>query len=441
MKKTTEPMKDPGPIPEELLDCPGFVHNLMEFTLKTAPYPNRPLAFAGALTMLAHLSGRGYRDTRNMRTNLYLIALAPSGTGKDHPRKVNINLASQYGFMPTMGDRFASAEGLEDSLMLQNASFYQVDEADTLFRSLQDKDSSVEKIYGSLLQFYTSSDTTYTMRKKALAKGCKLDDYDRIRSQGIRYPHLTLWGTAVPKYFYEALSTRSLENGLLARCLVLEADKRGNPGDPHLEVFPPAVQVDTVLLRNRGLYLGGEALPTLQLGAASAQIIREPYVVPEKDEDAKMMVEATIDAINSLYESATDTTAQALWTRGAEKALKLALLYAISENPENPVITTAGLEWGYKLASLITMRMLYMASIYVYDNAFDAKRQKALRKLKESGGSMSHSQLLRSLHTDKDTFRRIIDTLLESELIVQRESDFGKISYFLKDANSQIIHN
>ena len=159
-EQSNNPPRDPGPLPEALLSIPGFVEELMAHTLKTAPYPNKTLAFAGALTMLAHLSGRRYRDKRNLRTNIYLIALAESGAGKDHPRKVNVNLAAAVGLMPTMADRFASGPGLEDALLLKPTSFFQVDEADTLFKCLQDKDSTTEQIYGALLQLFTSAETT-----------------------------------------------------------------------------------------------------------------------------------------------------------------------------------------------------------------------------------------------------------------------------------------
>ena len=40
---------------------------------------------------------RNFRDARNLRTNIYLIALADSGVGKDFPRKVNMNLATELG--------------------------------------------------------------------------------------------------------------------------------------------------------------------------------------------------------------------------------------------------------------------------------------------------------------------------------------------------------
>src|SRR5262249_979622 len=53
---------DPGPTPPELLRIPGFIDDVMMYTLETAPYPERTLAFCGALTLQACLAGRKVRD-------------------------------------------------------------------------------------------------------------------------------------------------------------------------------------------------------------------------------------------------------------------------------------------------------------------------------------------------------------------------------------------
>ena len=73
---------DPGPLPESLLRVPGFVGEVMDFTLGTAPYPNPVLAFAGALTLQAFLSGRKVRDPADIRTNIYLLGLAHSASAR-----------------------------------------------------------------------------------------------------------------------------------------------------------------------------------------------------------------------------------------------------------------------------------------------------------------------------------------------------------------------
>ena len=423
---------DPGPLPDEFLEVPGFVSLLAAHTLATAPYPNKVLAFAGALTMLAHLTGRNFRNPRNLRTNIYLLALADSGVGKDYPRKVNMNLATEVGIMPTMADRFASAEGLEDALLIHPASFFQVDEIDTLFASLNERgDSAMEKIYGALLQFATSSDTTYAMRKKAISQvGGKATKFDKIRAKGIREPHLTMLATGIPKYLWSAISERSMENGLLSRCLVFEAGERGTAGTPHFAPFDDTLLAMAKCLVEHG---GFDGLDLENLEEASTmETVPEPITIPESEDAIKANAEIIAEC-EAMYAAADSNSAKALWSRGAEKASKLAMLYAISEDVNKPVISEAAVRWGWKVVYHLTKRMLYQASVYVHDNEFDALRQKAMRYLRDYGanGSLNHGALLRYMHIDSDTFRRVIETLVQSELITAEALTRGGFRYTL----------
>ena len=78
------------------------------------------------------------------------------------------------------------------------------------------------------------------------------------------------------------------------------------------------------------------------------------------------------------------------------------------------------------------MRMLYQASVFVHDNEFDALRQKALRYLREAEGkSMRHGLLLKRMHIDADSFRRVIGTLVETETIAVREGQKNSLAYTL----------
>ena len=121
-KQTREPML--APLPEKLLDVPGFIKEYTEYTMRTGQYPNRILAFCSALAFLAFLTGRKITDERNNRGNIYLVALANSGTGKDHPRKVNMNVAIRHDLGAWIAESFGSGEGLEDAMFLHPSMLF-----------------------------------------------------------------------------------------------------------------------------------------------------------------------------------------------------------------------------------------------------------------------------------------------------------------------------
>ncbi|MFN5915268.1 MAG: hypothetical protein ACK48K_00710, partial [Planctomycetota bacterium] len=107
---------DPGTMPPELLRVPGFVSEVMDLCLETAPYPNPVMAFSGALALQAFLAGRKVRDPGDNRTNLYLLGLAHSAAGKDWPRQLNTRILIEIGAAGCLGERFSSGEGIQDAL-------------------------------------------------------------------------------------------------------------------------------------------------------------------------------------------------------------------------------------------------------------------------------------------------------------------------------------
>ena len=55
-----------------------------------------------------------------------------------------------------------------------------------------------------------------------------------------------------------------------------------------------------------------------------------------------------------------------------------------------------------------------------------------MRYLRDYGaGSLTHGQLLKRMHIDADTFRRIIDTLVQSETILATRLEKGGLEYML----------
>ena len=392
---------NPGPVPDKLLSIPGFIDDVVKLSMQSAPYPNRVLSFTGALALLAFLVGRKVQDKRDNRSNIYLIALADSGTGKDHPRKVNFNIAFRAGVAGAIGDAFASGEGLEDALFMHPSMLFQADEFDCIFNTLKySKDNRAESINEKLLKFYGASNTIYPLRKKASAKK---KDGTVHEIAHIVNPNLVLLGTAIPQYFYESLSRRVLENGLVARCIIVEAGKRGEAGNPQ-----PITPSDSLI--RAATYLAN-----LDVNGNLTNEYPKPLIITETPEATAALREVQLecDRRYNFYEAQNEGAAKALWARAHEKVCKLAMLHGISSNVYNPLITDKSVKWAWKFIDHLTRRMLYMADRYVYENIFDEKCQRAIRKLQEHGGRLPHSKLLRLLHESADSMKKIAETLQE----------------------------
>lgn len=386
--------QDPGPLPVEMYRVPGFVSEVMDHCLATAPYPNAPLAFCGALALQAMLAGRKVRDAGDNRTNLYVLGLAYSAGGKDWPRKVNTCVLHNVGLVESLGEKFASGEGIQDSLFRTPAMLFQTDEIDGLLQSInKSQDARHENILGTLLTLYSAANSIFPMRRKAGKESAGVIDQ----------PCLVVYGTAIPTHYYGALSERMLTNGFFARMLIVESGPRSAGQDPGI-INPPPRVLETARWWS-------EFCP----GSGNLERFHpEPRVVMADDQAHALLIQAR-QAAEVEYENSEargDPVGTTVWGRVPEQIRKLALLYAVSVNHEVPQIDVPAVRWATDFILHQTRRMLFMAHGHVADNPFHADCLRLLRKLQESPDrTLTHSVLLKRMKVDAKVFQALITTL------------------------------
>jgi Bifunctional DNA primase/polymerase, N-terminal/Primase C terminal 1 (PriCT-1) len=387
---------DPGPIPSELLRVPGFIGEVMDYCLESAPYPNQAMAFCGALVLQAFLAARKVCDPGDNRTNIYVLGLAHSASGKDWPRKVNVRILTEIGLADCLGDRFASGEGIQDAMLVTPAMLFQTDEIDGMVQSInKSREGRHENIMGTLLTFYSAASSVFPCRRKAGQEQVSV----------INQPCLVLLGSAIPNHFYGALSERMLTNGFFARHLVIESGPRGRGREPRIIPLPRRI-IEIArwwkdFLPSQGNLAGQN--PT-------------PVVIPQNEEAQRLLIEAREEAEReyTLAEQRQDAVGTTVWGRVSEHIRKLALIYALSENHLNPVIGGTAVRWATAIVMHQTRRMLHMARAHVAEGEFDAECLKLMEKLREAPRhELPHSVLLKRMKRDAKAFGELVDTLLQ----------------------------
>jgi predicted transcriptional regulator len=243
---------------------------------------------------------------------------------------------------------------------------------------------------------YSSANTIFNLRHKALRKEKELPPT-------IDQPHLVIFGTAIPSHFYDSLSEKFLTNGLLARMVVLEAGRRGKGQSP-----PPKNTPTKILATAKWWATFNPAAGNL------SQVHPGPRTVQSTDEAKTLMADgrAEVEEYYGASEDAGDSVGAAIWGRVIEHARKLALIYAVSENPQQPLIGKEAVTWAHRFAIHQARRMLFMTQAYVSSNPFDAAGLKILRILRATKtGAMTHTTLLNAMKIDTDVLQRIIKTL------------------------------
>jgi Bifunctional DNA primase/polymerase, N-terminal len=401
---------DPGPLPAELLRIPGFVSEVIDHCLATAPYPNLALAFCGAVSLQAVLAGRKVRDPADNRTNIYLLALAYSSVGKDWPRKVNTHIMHRVGLVTALGEKFASGEGIQDSLFLTPSMLFQTDEIDGLLQSINKaRDARHENIMGTLLTMYSAANSIYPMRRKA----------GKETPGVIDQPCLVVYGTAIPTHYYEALSERMLTNGFFARMLIVESGPRSVGQEPGI-IDPPASVIDTA-----------RWWADFNPGSGNLENWHPAPLTVEADEAARVLLAKARLTSESEYASSEargDPVGTTVWGRVPEQVRKLALVYAVSANHQSPRIDVAAVRWATDFMLHQTRRMLFMAHNHVAENPFHAECLKLMRKLRETpNNQLAHSVLLKRMKVDAKTFQELVTTLeQQGDLLTVMQTTGGR---------------
>jgi hypothetical protein len=246
---------------------------------------------------------------------------------------------------------------------------------------------------GTLLTMYSSANSIFPMRRKA----------GKEQPGAIDQPCLVIFGTAIPNHYYEALSERMLTNGFFARMIILECNRRSSGQEPGIQTMPERVLE------------AAKWWARFRPGTGNLEDWHPvPRTIPQTDEARGILIETRMeaDAEYAKAERASDPVGTTVWGRVSEHARKLALLYAVSENRESPLIGKAAAEWARRFILHQTRRMLFMAQAHVADSPFDAACLKFLQKLRGAADqTLAHSVLLKRMKTDARAFLEIVTTL------------------------------
>lgn len=368
---------DPGPFPEALMNVPGFIGEVVKFNLETAIRQQPVLALAGAIALLAVLTARKVRDGRGNRTNVYIIANAGAGKGKDHARKINRQILEESGLLDLEGtEEIASDAGLLTAVESTPAVLFQIDEFGRFLQTAGDprKAPHLHGVLTLLMKLYSCADTVFKGKSYANSKQNKV----------VHQPCVILYATTVPESFYESLTAASMQDGFMARMMVFDGTVKTIRQHVEKQHVPASI-LACAKYWGKMASLGGGQGNLVAINPAPGLITTMPEARKIFDDFANM-ADAEVDV---------DRPGQTLWARAEEKACRLALIYACSANPGNPIIDADAARWATDLASYCTRWMIFKAQHWVSENPFDAKQKRIIRILRAFKGKITRADLYR----------------------------------------------
>lgn len=323
---------------------PGLLGELADFIYRSAPRPVLEIALAGAIGLMAGVCGRSYNISAT-GLNMYLLLLAPTGTGKE---------AMQSGISRFMS--YIERGGLTEKnalITMPSAREFigpaEIASGQALLKFIQKQRSFVSVVgeFGLTMQRLahpraTSSDI---LLKKALLdlfnksgagnvlKPMIYSDKDK-NTEDVIAPAFTLLGESTPESYFANLDESLVADGLLPRILTITYEgKRPRLNSNHTFTMPSANMVQKFC----------------ELCDSSLKLNSGNHTINvEYTTEAKAFLdgieEYTTDQINAPDQR---DVIRHLWNRAHLKTLKLSALVAVGCNSLKPIITEENARWAY----------------------------------------------------------------------------------------------
>lgn len=370
----------------------GGLAQFVECVTRSATSPQPYVTLGAALAAFGTAAGRRYASPTDLRTNVYCIGIADSGGGKDHPLRAASTILIEAGYAQYVGGgSIASGQAMITDLVNNPSMLYPLDEIGFLLSGASDRKRSakhITDIVDKLTEFYSMASHTFlgtsyaNQDEKGGGKPRKI----------IEQPNLSLFGVTTPSVFWGSLKSDNVMDGSLARMLIFESECNypETQFDASRKGFPAML-----MNRVKSVALGAKDHSAFPLGE-NAVTKPKPFPVQYACIRAANKVREMASYQREMLRAHEGTHVNSVIARMNENAIKLALIKAVSDNPESPAITKADLEWGLLISETSVNALKRAINDRVADNEIEARNKKLFRIIADSGSAgIDHTDLFR----------------------------------------------
>jgi hypothetical protein len=404
---------------EWLLGCDGglgrFVNECVHSAVKEQPW----LTLAGALACFSTAMGRRFMGPTGVRSNLYLLGVAPSASGKDHPQRWARELLHKSDLAKLVGGSvIASGAGMVSALEKEPVQLWVIDEVAALIKAATERGAAAHMAHVNtlMLAMYSMAGSTYM--------GTDYADKTTKPRAVISQPSLHFYGNTTPSGLWGALASEAAVGGLLGRCLLFESESLPYPHDRAASLTFSDELIAAVKAVHAGVP-GHQHFPAIGEGP---NITPTPYLVPWATKDAAEFYHALGIIETDRMISMKGSVAQALYGRMRENVQKIALIKAVARDvPEGrpPAITWGDMQWASRVFERCMIDMEKSLIENVADNEYQADRNrlaKAIRAVSERDPrGATKSQIIRACQSVPSRRREEILEQLEEAGDVRKE--------------------
>jgi hypothetical protein len=359
--------------PEHLLNVPGLVGTIAQWITDTALYPQPALSLGAALTIVGTAAGRHIAGPHRCGTHLYVVALAPTGAGKNHPlTQIGTILTASYMEKHIGPSQFISMPSVINYLKREPLSICAMDEFGSfLKRTNSRRASGFEGAISGMLR--TAWGTAFAPMPTP--------EWAQSPSVVIQSPALSIFGASTPREFYESLEGADIINGVLNRFLIIETAKRPKERTPLKDAtdVPRAIFEPLKAIYSR---LGGALNKLSRTAPAYDTLAISP--------DAEKIRKAFVEDLQARGDA--DEDIESFLARTAENALRLATIVTVGLGTD--CIESDVMTWARDFALWSSNVLAESAGLYISDSETQAMANAVKRVIQRKANG--HDKVRRS---------------------------------------------
>lgn len=397
-------------LPEHLTQVPGLVGDITDWIEATARYPSRIMAIAAALTIVGTAIGREMAGPTKSATHLYVLVLAPTGSGKQHPLDQAGRLMNEAGMHGQIGPSdFKSGPAVTATICVQPLLLCRMDEFGALMRRINAHGANeyARDITKMLRTLWGLSFAPYTSDAGA-----------KQAAQTIHAPALSVLAASTEHEFYSAVGEKEVLDGFLNRFLFLVEPHKRPEQDPAID--PLDVPKD---LAARLSYLFKRPQEGKNISSKTLTTAVKPRGVPW-GKGAK----AIYDGMSGDIEAVSEEMAP-YYARSKEMAVRLATIIACGIDPDKPAISTDAMMWARDVALYSARTMAMGVEAHTAETKTQGIAKEIVRIIgKSKGRTIGQRELgerLRKKYSKRER-DEVIAMLLEDGAICRFQVEFGK---------------
>ncbi len=349
----------------------GLVGEIARWIVDTSRRPQPSLAIGAALCLVGTLAGRKYCGPTGSATHLYVLGLAPTASGKDHPGKMVIRILSSIEAISRLKGpgEFMSMSAVNTRILDEPITVCVMDEFGSFLKRINHRKASAhEQAITKVLRSIWS---------------CSFDEvmtpaYAQSSAKSLKAPALSIFGVGTVEEFYDSLAGNDLDNGMINRFLLLPRDPVAKDRDPPVSSreVPDYIKQDIMGIWGR---------PEAEINSSRFLSDRMPTPVEVPwDGEAQACHRAFMEALEARFDREGEAT-RSIFGRTAEMAVRMATILAIGYDAHTPCIRIGDIKWAHEMAtqSAESMRAGVDAHVSVNDNQGNYKL--VARIIKDAG--------------------------------------------------------